>query len=79
MLPGVLIIWLKLGREHSEVLSAMADKEAELTLLATFIPQAPGSEMWKKMLTAWRPGGCRDTCPTGRAIVFHCAFSARTP
>ena len=48
MLPGVLIIWLKLGREHSEVLSAMADKEAELTLLATFIPQAPGSEMWKK-------------------------------
>jgi uncharacterized protein YbaP (TraB family) len=34
----------------------MADKEAELTLLATFIPQAPGSEMWKKMLTAWRRG-----------------------
>ena len=50
------VLGLESFREHGEVLSAMSDKEAELTLLATFIPQAPGSEMWKKMLTAWRRG-----------------------
>ncbi|HEY2713253.1 MAG TPA: TraB/GumN family protein [Chthoniobacterales bacterium] len=50
------VLGLESFREHGEVLSGMSDKEAELTLLTTFIPEAPGSEMRKKMLAAWRRG-----------------------
>lgn len=50
------ILGLESFREHAEVLSGMSDKNAELVLLATFIPQAPGTDLHKKVLSAWRRG-----------------------
>jgi uncharacterized protein len=34
----------------------MPDKQAELVILETFIPQAPGTDLHRKMLSAWRRG-----------------------
>ncbi len=34
----------------------MPDKQAELALLEQFIPQAPGTDLHKKLLSAWRRG-----------------------
>jgi uncharacterized protein len=50
------ILGLESFREHAEVLSGMSDKQAELVLLETFIPQAPGTDLHAKMLNAWRRG-----------------------
>lgn len=50
------IYGLETFREHAEVISGMSDKQAELVLLATFIPQAPGTDLQKKMLAGWRRG-----------------------
>lgn len=50
------ILGLESFREHAEVLSGMSDKQAELVLLETFIPQAPGTDLHAKILNAWRRG-----------------------
>ncbi len=50
------ILGLESFREHAEVLSGMSDKQAELVLLETFIPQAPGTDLHEKVLYAWRSG-----------------------
>lgn len=50
------ILGLESFREHAEVLSGMSDKQAELVLLETFIPQAPGTNLHAKVLNAWRRG-----------------------
>jgi uncharacterized protein len=50
------ILGLESFREHAEVLSGMSDKQAELVLLETFIPQAPGTDLHSKILNAWRRG-----------------------
>ena len=50
------ILGLESFREHAEVISGLSDKQAELVLLATFIPQAPGTDLHKQMLSAWRRG-----------------------
>ena len=50
------IYGLETFREHAEVLSGMSDKQAELVLLETFIPQAPGTDLHRQMLAAWRRG-----------------------
>lgn len=50
------ILGLESFREHAEVLSGMSDKQAELVLLETFIPQAPGTDLHAKVLNAWRRG-----------------------
>jgi uncharacterized protein YbaP (TraB family) len=50
------LLGLESFREHAEVLSGMSDKQAELVLLQTFIPQAPGTDLHAKMLNAWRRG-----------------------
>jgi uncharacterized protein len=50
------ILGLESFREHAEVLSGMSDKQAELVLLETFIPQAPGTDLHAKILSAWRRG-----------------------
>ena len=50
------IFGLETFREHAEIISGMTDKQAELVLLATFIPQAPGSDSERKVLAAWRRG-----------------------
>ncbi|MBA3651493.1 MAG: TraB/GumN family protein [Chthoniobacterales bacterium] len=50
------ILGLESFREHANVLAGMPDKQAELVLLQTFIPQAPGTDMHDKLLSAWRRG-----------------------
>lgn len=50
------ILGLESFREHANVLAGMPDKQAELVLLQTFIPQAPGTNMHDKLLSAWRRG-----------------------
>jgi uncharacterized protein YbaP (TraB family) len=50
------ILGLESFRDHADVISGLSDKEAELVLLATFIPQAPGTDLHKQMLSAWRRG-----------------------
>ena len=53
---GKPILGLESFREHAEIISGMSDKQAELVLLQTFIPQAPGTDEHKDMMTAWRRG-----------------------
>ncbi len=43
-------------REHEEIVSHLTDHQAELALLAGFIPRAPGTDKRKQMLNAWRQG-----------------------
>ena len=50
------ILGLESFREHADVLAGMSDKQAELVLLETFIPQAPGTDLHIKILAAWRRG-----------------------
>lgn len=50
------ILGLETFREHAEVISGLSDKQAELVLLETFIPQAPGTHLHQQMLSAWRRG-----------------------
>ncbi len=50
------IYGLETFREHADVLAGMPDQQAELVLLQTFIPQAPGSDLRSKMVAAWRRG-----------------------
>ncbi len=50
------ILGLETFREHADVIAGLPDKQAELVLLQTFIPQAPGSDSHAKMLAAWRRG-----------------------
>lgn len=50
------ILGLETFREHADVIAGLPDKQAELVLLETFIPQAPGSDSHAKMLAAWRRG-----------------------
>ena len=50
------IFGLESFREHAEIISGMSDKQAELVLLQTFIPQAPGTDEHKEMMAAWRSG-----------------------
>lgn len=50
------ILGLESFREHADVLAGMSDQQAELVLLQTFIPQAPGSDLHGKLLAAWRRG-----------------------
>ncbi len=50
------IYGLETFREHADVLAGMPDQQAELVLLQTFIPQAPGSDLRGKMVAAWRRG-----------------------
>jgi hypothetical protein len=50
------IFGLESFHEHLEVLSGMSDKQAELVLLEFFIPQAPGTDLHRKILAAWRRG-----------------------
>ncbi len=53
---GKPILGLESFREHADVLAGMSDKQAELVLLETFIPQAPGTDLHTKILAAWRRG-----------------------
>ena len=41
---------------HADVLAGMSDKQAELALLQNFIPQAPGTDFYRKLIAAWRRG-----------------------
>ena len=50
------IYGLETFQEHGEIISGMSDTQAELVLLATFIPEASGTDLNKKMLSAWRRG-----------------------
>ncbi len=50
------ILGLESFREHADVLAGMPDKQAELVLLQTFIPQTPGTDLHDKLLAAWRRG-----------------------
>jgi uncharacterized protein YbaP (TraB family) len=50
------ILGLESFREHAEIIAGMSDKQAELVLLKTFIPEAPGTDMRNRILTAWRRG-----------------------
>ena len=43
-------------REHMELFSGLSDKQAELVLLETFIPQTPGTDAHGNYLNAWRHG-----------------------
>jgi uncharacterized protein len=43
-------------REHIEIVSSLTDRQAELVLLAGFIPQAPGTDRRKQLIDAWRKG-----------------------
>ena len=60
------ILGLESFREHAEVISSLSDKQAELVLLATFIPQAPGTDLQKQMLNAWRRGDADAIAQLGR-------------
>ena len=42
--------------EHMETFSGLSDKQAELVLLETFIPQASGTPTHDQILSAWRRG-----------------------
>jgi hypothetical protein len=53
---GKPILGLESFREHAEIISGLSDKQAELVLLQTFIPQAPGTDAHKEMMAAWRRG-----------------------
>ena len=50
------ILGLASFREHADVFAGMPDQQAELVLLQTFIPQAPGTDLKGKILAAWRRG-----------------------
>lgn len=43
-------------REHVEIISGLNDHQAQLVLLAGFIPQAPGTDRRKAIVNAWRAG-----------------------
>ena len=43
-------------REHMEIISGLNDHQAQLVLLAGFIPQAPGTDRRKQIVNAWRAG-----------------------
>lgn len=43
-------------REHVEIISGLNDHQAQLVLLAGFIPQAPGTDKSKTILSKWRAG-----------------------
>ncbi len=43
-------------REHEDIVSRLSDHQAELALLAGFIPSAPGTDKRKQLLHAWREG-----------------------
>jgi uncharacterized protein YbaP (TraB family) len=43
-------------REHAEIISGLNDHQAQLVLLAGFIPQAPGTDKRKQIVSAWRAG-----------------------
>jgi uncharacterized protein len=53
---GKPISGLETFREHAEVISGLSDRQAELALLETFIPQAPGAPSNERVLRAWRRG-----------------------
>jgi uncharacterized protein YbaP (TraB family) len=53
---GKPILGLESFREHAEIISGMSDKQAELVLLRTFVPDESGDDLRKKMLAAWRRG-----------------------
>ena len=50
------IFGLETFQEHGEIISGLSDKQAELVLLSIFIPQAPGTDVSRKILSAWRRG-----------------------
>jgi hypothetical protein len=50
------ILGLETFREHQDVIAGLPDKEAELVLLENFVPQTPGTDLQKKILSAWRKG-----------------------
>jgi uncharacterized protein YbaP (TraB family) len=43
-------------REHAAIISGLSDHQAQLVLLAGFIPQAPGTDARKALINAWRAG-----------------------
>jgi uncharacterized protein len=43
-------------REHAEIISGLDDHQAQLVLLAGFIPQAAGTDKRKELVSAWRTG-----------------------
>jgi uncharacterized protein YbaP (TraB family) len=43
-------------REHVEIISGLNDHQAQLVLLAGFIPQAPGTDKRKAIMSQWRAG-----------------------
>jgi uncharacterized protein len=47
---------LETYREHAEIISGLSDRQAELALLQTFIPEAPGAPSNERILQAWRRG-----------------------
>jgi uncharacterized protein YbaP (TraB family) len=47
---------LETFREHAEIISGLSDRQAELALLETFIPQASGTASNGQILQAWRRG-----------------------
>ena len=53
---GKPVIGLETAREHAAVYSGLSDREAEILLLVTFIPDVAGSGAKKKMMQAWRRG-----------------------
>jgi uncharacterized protein len=53
---GKPISGLETYREHAEIISGLSDRQAELVLLQTFIPEAPGAPSNERILQAWRRG-----------------------
>ena len=53
---GKPISGLETYREHVGIISGLSDRQAELALLQTFIPEAPGTAPNERVLQAWRRG-----------------------
>jgi uncharacterized protein len=50
------VLGLETFREHAEVISGLSDKQAELAILLSFIPQGHGEDLRAQVTSEWRRG-----------------------
>lgn len=67
---GKPVSGLESFREHCEIISGLSDRQAELALLVTLIPQALGTASHETMVQAWRRGDV-DAVARFEAEAFH--------
>jgi uncharacterized protein YbaP (TraB family) len=53
---GKPVVGLETAAEHARVYSGLSDREAEILLLVTFIPDVAGGGKTREMMKAWRRG-----------------------